>query len=430
MSYKILEQKASEIKIEITIEAEKLKKVTELVTAELSQTVKIDGFRPGKAPQLVIEKEVGKDRFWAEVMDKAIPEAFYEVVVKQKLVTISQPKVEVKSFVPGQSLIFVATVAVLPEMKDLKYKGLKIKETKTALKDVEVEKALEELAKRMTKEVAVERAAKEGDKAEIDFEGSLKGLPFDGGTSKNHPVVLGSKTLVPGFEEKLADHKAGENFDIKVKFPADYHAGNLAGQNIDFKIKMNSVLELQVPAIDEELAKNYGFADLAKMREEVKKEMNFQKELEEKRKTEDKIIAAIIEKNKIEAPEILVEEQTHQMIHEAEHNLSHSGLTMEKYLEMSKKSLAEIEAEMKPEAERRVKVGVVFGEIAKLEKIEVTEAEINTEIDKMIGFSDPSVNKDDLKAAYETPEKRREIGNNIIIKKTVDKLWEYNIVKQ
>lgn len=430
MSYKILEQKASEVKIEITIEAEKLKKVTELVTTELAQTVKIDGFRPGKAPQLVIEKEVGKDRFWAEVMDKAIPEAFYEVVVKQKMVTISQPKVEVKSFVPGQSLVFVATVAVLPEIKDLKYKGLKIKETKTALKDVEVEIALEELAKRMTKEVAIERAAKEGDKVEIDFEGSLKGLPFDGGTSKNHPVVLGSKTLVPGFEEKLVGHKAGESFEIKVKFPVDYHANNLAGQNIDFKIKVNSVLELQVPAVGEELAKNYGFADLAKMREEVKKEMTFQKGLEEKRKAEDDIIAAIIEKNKIEAPETLVEEQTHQMIHEAEHNLSHSGLTMEKFLEMSKKTLAEIETEMKPEAERRVKVGVVFGEIAKLEKIEVTEKEINAEIEKMTGFSDPSVNKDDLKAAYETPEKRREIGNNIIIKKTVDKLWEYNVAKQ
>lgn len=429
MAYKIIEQKASEVKIEITIEAEKLKKVTELVTTELAQTVKIDGFRPGKAPQLVIEKEVGKDRFWAEVMDKAIPEAFYEVVVKEKLVTISQPKVEVKSFVPGQSLVFVATVAVLPEIKDLKYKGFKIKETKTALKDAEVEKALDELAKRMTKEVAVTRAAKMGDKVEIDFEGTLKSLPFDGGTSKNHPVVLGSKTLIPGFEEKLVGHKSGESFEIKVKFPADYHAKNLTGQNVEFKIKMNSVLELKAPAVDAELAKNYGFADLAQMREEVKKEMAFQKELEEKRKTEDDIIAAIIEKNKIEAPEILVEEQIHQMVHEAEHNLSHSGLTMEKFLEMSKKTLAEIEAEMKPEAERRVKVGVLFGEIAKLEKIEVTEAEINAEIEKMVGFSDPSINKDDIKAAYETPEKRREIGNNVIIKKTVEKLWEYNIIK-
>lgn len=427
MSHKVLEKKSSEIKIEITVEKAKLEKVTKLVTDNFSKDIKIDGFRPGKAPQFLIEKEVGKDRFWAEVIDKVIPEVYFEAILAEKVSAISQPQVQIKEFVPGEKLVFEAVTAVLPELKDIKYKDQKIKFKVQALTVKEKTEALDGLAEKYAEEKEVDRAAKKGDRVEIDFEGTLKGLPFDGGTSKNHPVLLGSNTMIPGFEEKIIGHKAKEEFDFDIDFPAEYHAKNLAGQKVNFKLKINKVFEKIKPNLDDDFAKKFGLKNLEELKSELDKELNFQKELAERRKTEEKIIENVIKENKIEAPKVLVDEEIHRMVHEAEHNLSHSGLTMEKFLEMSNKTLEELHKEMEPEAIKRVQVGILLGEVARIEKIEAKEEDIDKEVEGIIATATPDVNKDDLRAAYDTPERRREIGNSLIIRGAVKKLWEYNV---
>jgi len=429
VAHKVLEKKSGEITLEIEVGKDKLTKFTDLVVAELGSQVKVQGFRPGKAPLFMIEKEVGKDKFWAEVIDKAVPESFYEAVIAEKLVTISAPQIRVTKFVPGEQLVFEAKVAILPEMKDLKYKDLKIKPQKAEISEKDKKAALSGLLKKYSEEKEVTRAAKKGDKVEIDFKGTLKGLPLDGGESKNHPVVLGSNMMVPGFEEKLEGKKAGENFEFDIEFPKDYHAANLAGQKVHFEVKMNKVAELVESELTDEFAKKFGLSSKEKLKEELGKQLLFEKELESKRKTEEEIIGSIIEKNKIEAPEILVTEEIHRMIHEAEHNLSNSGLTMDKFLEMSKKSLSDLEKEMKPEAENRVKIGLVLGEVARVLEIKIEESEVDAEIEKIVNTAPKDMKKDDIKAAYETPERRRELGNSIIIRKTMDKLWEMNVVK-
>jgi trigger factor len=427
--HKVLEKKQGEVKLELTVEKEALKKATDLVMEELGKNVKISGFRPGKAPQFMVEKEVGKDRFWAEVMDKALPEAFFEAVIAENLVTLTAPQISIKEFIPGEKLVAEAMVAVLPELKDFNYKGLKIKAKKEQVSAEDKKKALEELLKRYSAENKVDRAAKDGDKVEIDFEGTLSGLPFEGGKSLNHPVVLGSGMLIPGFEEKVVGKKAGEEFEFDITFPKDYHAKNLAGQKTHFKVKLNNVYE-NIPAeANDEFAKKFGVENMAKLKEELEKQLQFEKDLALKRETEEEILAKIIEKNKIEAPETLLAEETHRMIHEAEHNLSHSGLTMEQFLEMSSKTISDLEQEMKPEAERRVKIGIALGEVARQEGIKVEEPEIDAEIDKMVQMAGPEAPIDDLKAAYEAPEQKREIGNSIIIRKAMDSLWKENVVK-
>lgn len=426
--YKILEKKSGEVALEIEIEKDKLAKFTDIVAAELGSQVKVQGFRPGKAPLFMVEKEVGKDKFWAEVIDKAVPEAFYEAVIAEKLVTISAPQIRVIKFVPGEQLVFEAKVAVLPEMKDLKYKDFRIKPQKAEISEKDKKDALSGLLKKYSEEKEVTRASKKGDKVEIDFKGTLNGLPFDGGESKNHPIILGSNAMVPGFEEKLEGKKTGENFEFDVVFPKEYHASNLAGQKVHFEIKINKVAELVESELSDDFAKKFGLSSKEELKKELEKQLLFEKELESKRKTEEEILNEIIEKNKIEAPEILVTEEIHRMIHEAEHNLANSGLTMDKFLEMSKKTLSDLEKEMKPEAENRVKIGLVLGEVARVLEIKIEESEVDSEIEKIVSTAPKDMNSEDIKAAYETPERRRELGNSIIIKKTMGKLWESNVV--
>jgi trigger factor len=254
-------------------------------------------------------------------------------------------------------------------------------------------------------------------------------LPFDGGKSENHPIVIGSNAMIPGFEDKLIGKKKGEEFNFDITFPKDYHANNLAGQKANFKIKMKKVFEKVQPEANDEFAAQFGLKNITELKSELEKELTLQKELAEKQKVENEIIGKVIEKNKIEAPEILVKEELHRMVHEAEHNLSHSGLTLDKFLEMSKKTLDELHEEMKPEAIRRVQVGMVIGEITKLENLKVEDKDIDIEIEKILATAGPEVNPEDLKAAYDNPERRREIGNNLLIKKTIEILWKNNVVK-
>lgn len=425
--HKILERKQGEVKFEITVDGDKLKKITELVTVELGKTVKVAGFRPGKAPQLMVEKEVGKDRFWAEVIDRVVPEAYYEAVIAEKLMAISQPEIQVKEFVPGEKLVFEATTAILPELQDLKYKDLGLKFKKPTISDKEKKDAFEGLLDKYATEKKVERESKKGDRVEIDFEGTMKGLPFDGGKSENHPLVIGSGVMIPGFEEELVGKKPGQEFDFDIIFPKDYQAKNLAGQKVNFKVKMNAIYEKVAAKADDDFAKQFGLGSLAELKTELEKELTFQKEMAEKQKVENDLLAKIIEKNKIEAPDILVREELHRMVHEVEHNLSHSGMTLEQFLEMSKKTLDELHEEMKPEATRRVQVGIVIGEMTKLEKIKVEDADIEAEIEKILATAGPGVNPEDLKAAYDSEERRREIGNNMLIRKTIDRLWKLNV---
>ncbi len=233
--------------------------------------------------------------------------------------------------------------------------------------------------------------------------------------------------MIPGFEEALVGHKAGDDFDFDITFPADYQAENLAGQKVNFKIKMKQIYEKVLPKADDEFAKQFGLKTIAELQTELARELELQKELAEKQKVETEIVEKIVSKNKIEAPELLVKEELHRMVHEAEHNLSHSGMTMDQFLEMSKKTLEDIHTEMQPEAKRRVQVGMVIGEVTKLLGLRVEEADIDAEIEKILATATPEVSPEDLKAAYDSPERRREIGNNILIRRTLDELWKLNV---
>ena len=412
------------VKLTINVEAELLKKKADEAYKKLAKSIKIDGFRPGKAPRHLVEKEIGQDRFNAEVLDAVIPETYYQAVIQEKLNPVSPPEVKMTKFVPTDDLTYEAVVELLPEIKPPNLAEIKIKREEPRVVDKEVQDVLDDLAKQLAKHSKVSRAAKMGDRIEIDFEGFVDGLPFDGNKSKNHPLILGQGNLVPGFEDQLVGMKEKEEKEIEVTFPAEYHTGHLAGKKAKFKIKMHEVNEVILPEINDEFAAKVGpFKDLVKLKVDIKKELLNTKVVQEKNRVESEILERIVEKTDIKAPASLVSQEIHRLVHEAENNLARNGLTLEKYFEMTKKTKEELEKELEPEAEKRVKVGLVLTEVAKEIKAEVADKDVSTEVAERLANVRPEEKKQ-AEEYLDSHEGRHQIENALIGGKVINYLYE------
>ncbi len=416
----------SEYKVKLTIEVEpgKLALASDQAYAKLAPSIKVPGFRPGKAPKNIVEKEIGSERFEAEILDIILPTSYYEAVMSEKIEVVGAPEVKVLKFVMTDGLTYEATVEIMPEIKLPDVSKIHIKRQIVKVNDKEIQEVLDDLAKQLAKTAKVERAAKMGDKVEIDFEGFVNGLPFEGGKSQNHPLVLGSGNFIPGFEEKLVGMVVDEEKDVEVSFPKDYHAENLKGQKATFKVKLHAIEEIILPDLTDEFASTVGpFKDLSSLKADIEKQLLFTKELQERRRVEDEILAALVDKTKFSAPESLVSQEQHRMLHEAESNLAQQGIGLAQYLEITKKTQEELEAEMKPEAEKRVKVGIVLTNIAKERKYTATEQEVTESIKRKLEI----YNGPELKQAeeyFETHEAKHQIENLVVGQKVLDYLYE------
>jgi trigger factor len=414
----------SKVKLTITVEKEDLSSFESHAYKNLVTKVKVAGFRPGKAPIAVLKKEVGDARFNEEVLETAIPQSYYKVVVEKDVQAISQPQVRVTKFVPGELLEFEAEVAILPEVKLPNYKEIKIKEKKETVSSEEFEEVLLNLRKEKSVLREVEREAKEGDRVEIDFDGFVGGSPIAGGSSKNHPLVIGEKMFIPGFEEELIGLKTGDTKEFDIKFPDSYHAKELAGKGAHFIVKVKLVQEVELPQINDDFAKQVGpFETAEKLKEAIKENMEAAKKDESKSKAEQELLDKIIEKAVINIPKELIDQEVSGLISDMEHNFTSRGVEFEKYLESVKKTREDLKKEYNSEGERRVKIGLVLSQIAKEEGILVTDAEIEAEIDKrMVGLD----NAQDLRQNYlANPELRKNIEIQVFTRKTIDKLMSY-----
>lgn len=413
-------------KIKLTVEVEKelLEKAAENVYKKVAPSVKIAGFRPGKAPRNLIEKEIGQDRFQAEILDEVLPQTYYKAIIQEKLEVAGAPEVKVLKFVPTDGLTYEATVEVMPEIKLPDLSKIKVKNETVKVTDEEINETLKDLTKQFSKPEVVERAAKAGDRVEINFEGFLDGVAFEGGKSENYPLVLGSKQFIPGFEEQLEGMKSTEEKEIKVTFPKEYHAENLAGKEVSFKVKMNQIEEIIMPEVTDELAKMVGpFETLDALKEDIKKELQRTKETQEKKRVEDAILEEMVKGAKFDAPSSLVHQEVHRLMHEAEQNLAYSGLTLDKYLEMTKTTKEKLEEEMKPEAEKRVKVGLLLTEVAKEQKFAASDKEISEAITKKTEYL-PEDQKKQAEDFYDSHDGRHQVENMIIGQKVIDYLLE------
>ncbi|MFH1207802.1 MAG: trigger factor [Patescibacteria group bacterium] len=372
----------SRVELIVELSPDEMKPYQEQAAKSLSYGTKIAGFRPGKAPYDLVEREVGAMKILQEAAEKAIERSFTEAIVEHKLVTVGPPQVALEKLAPGNLFSYKATVSVLPQVELTDYRKVKANKREVKVETKEIDETVTNLRKMYGKEKLVTRPARQGDKIEIDLDTYMDKVPIDGGTSKNHPVVIGEGHFIPGFEESVIDMATGQTKEFQLKFPKTYHRKDLAGQPVDFKVKVNSVFEIELPAVDDSFAKMLGqFEKLDDMRAQIEQSIHRDKSAKEQQRWELEIINYVITKSSFgELPAILMETELHKMMHELEHEVTGEGMKFEDYLQSIKKSKEELQAEFRPQAEKRIKTALVLREIATKEHIQVSDDELEKEI--------------------------------------------------
>ena len=418
----------SETKVELTIilDAAALADAEKVALVKLSSTVKVPGFRQGKVPASVAAKHVNPQALQEQLLDDAISKAVAEAFLAEKIQALDRPSVDIKKYVPGDLLEFTAEVDVLPPVKLGDYKNLNVKAEKADVKKEDIADVIDRMRAGFAEKKEVTRAAKDGDETVIDFIGKKNDVAFDGGTGTDYTLKIGSGQFIPGFEEGIVGHKAGETFDLELSFPKDYHAKDLAGEKVVFTTTLKKVVELVLPKEDDELAKKAGdFTTLDELKADIEREIATQKEREAGDKLKDDLIAALIEKSEVPAPEVLVADQMRSIEQDFSQNLMYRGIDLQTYLEANnfKDEDEWREKEVKPTAVKRTQAGLVLNELSKAENVDATEAEIDehVEVHKRQYANNPEVLKQ-----FETPEVRRDIANHYVTEKTIERLVELN----
>lgn len=397
MDFKISDKEKSKKEIEVTVSIEEMSNYLNRAVEKISSKIEIKGFRPGKAPKNIVEKNVGKEKIWHEATHDAIEDTYPRVIKESELFIISQPEIDIIISTPNNPFVYKATVSVLPEVKLPDYKSI----AKKSLKDKkeikvekkEVEKILDTIRKTRAKTVLVNREVKDGDEVEIDFSGKLDGVDQEGIKGEKAKIIVGEKKFIQGFEEQLIGMKKGEEKTITVKMsnPQD---GN--ERDIDFDVKVLEVYERQLPEINEEFAKSLGdFTNPNDLNKKIEENVKLEKEQKEKERLRVKIIEEIGKESSVDIPEIMIEREIDNMFHEFEHQLSQSGMKIEDYLKQIKKTKEEIAKDWEDRAKKRIMTALILQKIAKEEGVKVSEEEVQKESESYLNrIHDPKTKKE------------------------------------
>ncbi len=423
MKHTLKKSSETQVIINVKLDSTDLKVAKKAAIAELSKTVKVPGFRSGKVPANVAEKHIDPMSLANSTTEKAMNIALNDIAISEELRILDRPQVDLKDFQPYDSLVFDATIEIVPEITLGDYKKLKAKKEKVTISDVEVDEVIQRMRSQLSEKVSVDREANSGDEVNLDFIGKKDNEAFDGGTANGYDLVLGSGSFIPGFEESIVGHKAGETFDIPLSFPDDYHAENLKSAQVVFVVTINTIKEVVLPEVNDKFATEVGpFKTVEGMREDVKVQLTEQKEKTTTDNYKDMLVEQLVATGNVPIPQVLVSDQARQIEQDAMQNLMYRGMTPEQYMaQQGYKDHDEWhKKEFKIAAERRVQAGLALAELSKLEKIDVTEAELTQRHAKML--EDYPTMKEQL----ETPEARRDLANRVITEKTVDRLVELN----
>ena len=375
----------NEVKLTFNIEAEKFEEAIKKVYAKTAKYFNIPGFRKGKAPMQLVERQYGSAIFYEDAFNELVPDIYDEAIKENKVEAVSKPNIDIVQMEKGKELIFTATVETKPEVELGKYKGIEIKKIEYTTSDKDIEHELGHLAERNARLVTVEdRPVEKGDIATIDFVGSVDGVEFEGGKAENHELEIGSNTFIPGFEDQVIGIKIGEEKDIKVKFPDDYFSKDLAGKDAVFKVKVNAIQKKELPKIDDDFAKDVSeFETLDELKNSIKEKLDTENSNKAKYETEEEAIKAVCDNTKIDIPNGMIEMEIDAMIRDLETRLSYQGLNLHQYVQMMGTSEENIRNNYKEQAEKSVKSRLVLEAVVKAEKIEVTPEEITDKIKEM-----------------------------------------------
>lgn len=428
MTYKIGEKKDGKLTVEFKLNAEEWEAEVEKAYQKNKGKYKLDGFRQGKIPRKVLEKTYGEYLFYEDALNEVCDRTFFEFLEKEKDVqAVDYPEVSVKNL-SKEGVEWVATITLMPEVELGKYDGLEVKKDKVSVTEKEVEAKLKDLQEKQARYVDVtDRPAKMGDLVNIDFAGSIDSVAFDGGTAKDYELELGSHSFISGFEEQVVGMKVDEQKDVKVEFPKEYHAKNLAGKPAVFAVKLLTIREKQVPEIDDKFASDVSeFNTLDELKKDTKEKIKSEKEADAERAFENKLVEEVVKNSKVDVPKVMVTNQIARNIEDMKRSLAMQGLSYEMYLGYIGLTDEQFRKSREEDTEKQIKTTLVLSELVKKEGIKAEESEVEDKIKELAEKMKKTV--DELKKTM-TESQKEVIENNIISEKVIKLLKDKNNIK-
>ena len=407
----------NEVKLSFVVEAEKFDEAMKKVYAKTAKYFTIPGFRKGKAPMNMVEKQYGTEIFHEDTFNELVPEIYETAIKENNIQVVSNPDIDITQIGKGKDLIFTAIVQIKPEVKLGKYKGIELKKIEYNVSDHDIEHELGHMAEHNARLVSIEdRPVEKGDITVIDFEGSIDGVPFEGGKAEKHELEIGSNTFIPGFEDQIVGMKLEEEKDITVTFPEDYFSKELAGKPAVFKVKLHEIKKKELPKIDDEFAKDVSeFETLAELKNSIKERMQKANEEKAKYEMEDAALKAVSDNVEIDIPSGMIDAEIDNMMKDIEQRLQYQGLTLAQYFTLSGKTEAQVREEMKEQAEKAVKSRLVIEAIIKAEDIKPEEKEVEEKLKEMAqnyGKTEEEMSKNEYIKEY--------IENNMKVEKAIE----------
>ena len=423
MKAELVKKEGNKVTLKITVDNNKFEEAVNKAYNKTKGKYNIPGFRKGKAPKVVIETQYGKGVFYNDAIDMLFPEVYPEAIKELNIDPIDRPDLDIEEISKDNGLVMVVNVEVKPEFELGAYKGIEISKVDNTVSEEDVEARLNEMVNRNARLTSVEdKALENGDTAVIDFEWFENGVAFEGGKGENYNLVIGSNTFIPGFEDQLVGKKAGEEVEVNVTFPEAYHAENLAGKPVVFNVKVNDVKVKEVPALDDEFAKDTTeFETLAELRADVKAKLEEQAKNAADAEMRNALVEKVSANTEVEVPEAMVQHQIDNMLMELNYQLQYQGLNLEQLLQMTGRGLDELREERRADAERLVKSSLVLEAIAEKENVEANDADVDDELEKMAAMYNMEVEK--IKSSLRETD-IEDIKGQIKIRKTLDLLVE------
>ena len=385
MSVQVENLEKNMAKLTVEVPAEELESALQEAYNKQKKSISLPGFRKGKVPRMMVEKMYGANVFCDDAANSLLPGAYSKAVEESGLDIVSRPNLDIVQLEKGKVFIFTAEVAVKPEVTLGKYVGVTVTKIDTAATEEEIEKEINAEREKNARTITVEgRAVEDGDTAVIDYEGFADGVAFEGGKDENHSLVIGSGSFIPGFEEQLIGKNAGEEVEVNVTFPAEYHSADLAGKAAVFNVKINEIKTKEVPELDDEFVQDVSeFDTVAEYKESIKAKVEERKESDAKAAQTDEAIKKIVDKSQMDIPEAMIDTQCEDMINQFGQQMSQQGLSMQQYLQFTGMTMDKMKEQVREEAVARIESGLILEQIAKEENIEISDEDLDAEIVKM-----------------------------------------------
>jgi len=416
----------SKVKLEIEVDAQQFDEAMQKAYIKNRKHINIPGFRKGRAPRQIIERYYGEGIFYEDAINEACPKAYEEAVRESGIEPVDQPTIDIVQIGGGKSLIFTAEVTVKPEVELGQYKGIEINKVEYNVTDQDIDDQLQMIREQNARWVSVQdRPAKEGDLLTIDYKGYVDGEAFEGGTAENQTLEIGSQRFIPGFEEQLVGMNVGDEKEIQVTFPEEYHAENLKGKEATFEIKVHEIKEKELPELDDEFVKDISeFDTLEEYKANLRKTMEENAKQREKVEMENQLLEKVVENAKVDIPEVMVENEIDAMVRDMDFRMRYQGLDLQSYLDMINTSMEDFRAQFKNDAYNRVKLQLTLEQVIKEEKIEASDEDLEREYAKIA--EQYKLDVDRVKNDYQGQEES--LKRSLAVQKAVDFLMENAVI--